>query len=311
MRVRILLAMLVLAAAPVSATDTTAEGGPGGDPFSVSCGDGRQLVGLFVGYGDWIDQVRPICGIWSTDSHRFQNIETGRSFGTSPGPIASEHRCPRGYSIVSLSIWPTLDDDRQLQFVDDILVDCETIEPPQELFTLEIRSSETDPGKFVRDHYYGRCPEPQVAVGIHGRAGQFVDALGLVCGAPPHSPGAVPPGQQPTTFERPGQPDSHVGQALGGTTCLPGFVRRLAGPADDVCVPPESHARVIQENATAASRRDPKGKFGPDSCITGYVWRGAFAGDAVCVTPQIREVVRQENALASSRSTGATQLMRP
>ena len=98
---------------------------------------------------------------------------------------------------------------------------------------------------------------------------------------------------------------------LGDSTCLPGFVPRLAGPSDDVCVPPESHARVLQENATAASRRDPKGRFGPDSCITGYVWRGAFAGDTVCVTPQIRDVVREENALDSTRSNSATQIMRP
>lgn len=99
---------------------------------------------------------------------------------------------------------------------------------------------------------------------------------------------------------------------LGGSTqCNPGFVPRMAGPTDYVCVTPESSQRVQQENATAASRRNPKGgAYGPNTCLTGFVWRGAFAGDVVCVTPEVRQVTRQENELSSSRSSGPGHLMR-
>jgi hypothetical protein len=64
-----------------------------------------------------------------------------------------------------------------------------------------------------------------------------------------------------------------------------GFVERLAGPLDLVCVTPESHQRLLQENATATSRRNPNGPYGPNTCITGFVWREAFAGDFVLVPP--------------------------
>jgi hypothetical protein len=106
---------------------------------------------------------------------------------------------------------------------------------------------------------------------------------------------------------------SNVG-AVTGSQCNPGFVERLAGPGDNVCVTPESRERARQENATAASRRNPKGPYGPNTCLTGFVWREALAGDVVCVTPEIRNLVKEENALHASRSTGQTsptQLTRP
>jgi hypothetical protein len=59
---------------------------------------------------------------------------------------------------------------------------------------------------------------------------------------------------------------------------------------------------VRQENATARSRIDPNGAFGPQTCLAGFVWREAFEGDAVCVTPEIRALVARENAMAASRT---------
>jgi hypothetical protein len=83
--------------------------------------------------------------------------------------------------------------------------------------------------------------------------------------------------------------------------CVSGFVWRGASSTDYVCVTAESRARVAQENATAASRVNPKGAYGPNTCIAGYVWREAFPGDVVCVTPQVRTLVQQENDLAANR----------
>ena len=85
--------------------------------------------------------------------------------------------------------------------------------------------------------------------------------------------------------------------------CAQGFVRRQAGANDNICVTPESRQRVAQENASAASRVDLKGAYGPNTCITGYVWRDAFNGDVVCVTPAVRALVRQEN----QRAAGGTR----
>ena len=94
--------------------------------------------------------------------------------------------------------------------------------------------------------------------------------------------------------------------------CNAGFVWRLAHASDHVCVIPESHQRVLQENATAASRRNPQGgSYGPNTCLTGFVWREAYEGDVVCVTPAIRQLVKEENAFHASRSTDPGQLLRP
>lgn len=86
--------------------------------------------------------------------------------------------------------------------------------------------------------------------------------------------------------------------------CKAGFVWRVARPSDLVCVMPESRQRVASENASAASRVDPRGAYGPASCIAGYVWREAYSGDAVCVAPEVRSLVHEENRLAASRRVG-------
>lgn len=85
--------------------------------------------------------------------------------------------------------------------------------------------------------------------------------------------------------------------------CRPGFVWREAGPADRVCVTPESRALVRAENREADARRSPTGgAYGPMTCRMGFVWREAFAGDYVCVTGERRTAVREENRLAAQRT---------
>lgn len=73
---------------------------------------------------------------------------------------------------------------------------------------------------------------------------------------------------------------------------------RVARPTDYVCVAPGSRALVAQENATATTRWNPNGSYGPNTCIAGYVWREAFDGDVVCVSPERRGQVKEENRLA-------------
>lgn len=105
-----------------------------------------------------------------------------------------------------------------------------------------------------------------------------------------------------------------IGTGIDNGQCHAGFVERLANASDRVCVTLESHKRALQENMTAASRRNPNGgPYGPNTCLTGFVWREAFAGDAVCVTPEVRQLVRQENALSVGRSpeTPGSTLIRP
>lgn len=88
---------------------------------------------------------------------------------------------------------------------------------------------------------------------------------------------------------------------FGPDTCRQGYVWRETIPSDHVCVTPTSRTTASQENAKAATRRNPTGKSGSDSCISGYVWRQAFASDRVCVSPSRRAAVALENKLGPSR----------
>jgi hypothetical protein len=88
--------------------------------------------------------------------------------------------------------------------------------------------------------------------------------------------------------------------------CVMGFVWREASPTDRVCVIVASRTQARQDNALAASRRNPNGGlYGPDTCLQGFVWREAFPSDHVCVTVQTRTQTRQENERAAERRNPA------
>ena len=93
--------------------------------------------------------------------------------------------------------------------------------------------------------------------------------------------------------------------------CSPPFVQRKARPSDAVCVTRDSFATVQNENASAASRWDPNGAYGPNTCIAGFVWREAFDGDTVCITVERRAAVKEENRLAPTRAAAQEKPFEP
>jgi hypothetical protein len=90
--------------------------------------------------------------------------------------------------------------------------------------------------------------------------------------------------------------------------CMQGFVPRLANPQDLVCVPPQTRAQAVADNAAAAERVEPGGG---DNCIFGYVWRLANAQDHVCVTQQTRQETASDNTAAASRLAAAARSKPP
>jgi hypothetical protein len=84
--------------------------------------------------------------------------------------------------------------------------------------------------------------------------------------------------------------------------CVQGYVWREARPSDHVCVTGAVRSQASQDNAQAASRRNPNGgPFGPDTCLQGFVWREAFTGDHVCVVPAVRSQAVDDNQHAAER----------
>lgn len=81
----------------------------------------------------------------------------------------------------------------------------------------------------------------------------------------------------------------------GPPKCKPGYVHRMAGPTDYVCVLPDWHRIAQIDNANAAKNARADG-----TCKSGDVWREAFPGDRVCVSPEVRMMTREQNSNAAS-----------
>ena len=302
--------------------ETLSVGGGGGAPFRMRCGQGDYLVGLRARSGDWVDAVAPLCARWEAGRGAFLPPGLGPMQGGGGGGVF-EIRCDERSALASLLIERA---PNQYANVALLVPACALASDPSrrsarigpDQFGTSIADRlerESDPGvgtSTAVDYNWAampHCNEGDIAVGIFGAAGNYLDRIGLIC-AP--SPGRIFMAPGVLTLPNPGgpvaaDPDIAVREIpelrpLSPRRCRSGFVWREASPSDFVCVAPASRDRVRQENATARSRIDPNGAFGPQSCLAGFVWREAFEGDAVCVTPETRTLVARENAMAASRT---------
>ncbi|MFE5794993.1 RICIN domain-containing protein [Streptomyces sp. NPDC056503] len=88
----------------------------------------------------------------------------------------------------------------------------------------------------------------------------------------------------------------------GPDSCVEGYEWRLATPEDHVCVEPEIHDQVVEDNRQANERRSPDGgDYGPATCRQGWVWREGTPDDLTCVDPEVRSQAWQDNAEAPDR----------
>jgi hypothetical protein len=217
MRARVLVLLVFSAMLPAAALagNTPLFGGPGGEAVNFSCRDGDYLVGLMGRVGDWMDQVRAICAPWWADQRKFGVTVPGIPFGTSRGGSMFERTCPRGYAIAGLRGWYIVGDEHQAKFIANLTASCVAVEPPwdRQEFTVGALAYGQKHGGYTPNYGGGQaCPAGELAVGLHGRAGLFVDALGLVCApAPrPRTAGAI----AGVEARQPLRPGSGVGAAL-------------------------------------------------------------------------------------------------
>lgn len=159
-------------------------GGLGGRSFMARCDAGHVLVGLDLWAGDDIDAIRPLC------AQPLSPTTIGEVWGEvgifgGKGGKPTQLRCPQETPVVTKMMLdgerymngfdlycgivdanrPQLSQYPSASFVGPICSDCDEFSPTWRL-------PET-------------CPDGLVGVGIHGRSGALVDALGLICGTPP------------------------------------------------------------------------------------------------------------------------------
>ncbi|MBU6372959.1 MAG: hypothetical protein KJS97_09545 [Alphaproteobacteria bacterium] len=294
-------------------------GGPGGRAFSLRCAPGDYLVGLAGRHGAWVDAVAPLCANWDAKARTFLPPGVGPMQGGGGGAPAQIACGPRAL-VVSLLVDGARNDDKTVAFVSITCADPLTGKKERTATALTMLGASPydvpDSGgvgtQTTVDYDWRRmphCAEGDVAVGIFGASGKYLDRIGLICAPAPRAiaapvvPKPVTPIARPNVGAVARLPNS-TSPVVDPATCLGGYVWREARAGDTVCVPPDSRRLARAENAAAASRVDPAGAYGPNTCVAGFVWREAFAGDLVCVTPERRDAVRAENAAAASRRVG-------
>lgn len=201
----LLTLVFVLGLAPmcpdlVVASDRTVWGGPGGEYFREACPPGSYLVGLKGSAGSWVNRIAPICAPWLPAKLTFGAPTVGPFHGTSRGGVERERIC-WGFGINNRAIqsW-TLKRLSSDNFIEYIKAHCTSLAPPTATARLNFGGPITedqggsdfaDLGTQRPDYFSSACPTGELAVGIHVRAGEFLDAIGLICG--PLPPNLVPP----------------------------------------------------------------------------------------------------------------------
>jgi hypothetical protein len=166
-------------AAQGGTTVTESVGGTGGGPFRLSCPSGMVMVGINGRHGAWVDALAPICAIWVRSNRTLGEIdEQSGTGGTGGGRGWMRCEGPRG-AVVGLSVWPVNRDNRRL--VGRILLECGDYERPEQHANNLPRGALAFGESFERERVELRCGAREVAVGLYGRSGAFIDRVGLLC----------------------------------------------------------------------------------------------------------------------------------
>lgn len=190
--VLLLIGIVTIDSSNAIAAELPVRGGRGGEYFHDACPAGSYLVGLEGRNGAWIDQIAPICAPWRWDLHAFGPPLTGTLHGTSGGGVFNKRICSPDKAITQWYLFPTVGNgSREPKFVETIEGRCDRVEPPflskKKLESLPFGCSApfSCMRGLPRDTWTEACPQGELAVGIHGRAGLFLDAIGLICAPRP------------------------------------------------------------------------------------------------------------------------------
>lgn len=192
------------------AEPTDAVGGRGGVPVNFACPDGRFLAGFDGFVGDWLDHAGLLCvgvdrdGRW-TDAptyiakvglggemvpleeyydprNWFKPFKAARTggvgFGASDGGNPFTLVCPRDHLVVGLGGMMRIDEGYG-GLVARLALDCLRFADGKQT---RIATSERikEPIRY-QPLYNVRCRGEEIANGAYGRAGKYVDNMGLNC----------------------------------------------------------------------------------------------------------------------------------
>jgi hypothetical protein len=191
-------AMLFCVLSAQAQTDATLPpvGGGGGGQFVARCPQGQFLTGFELRTGDDVDAIRVICVTAFGPADVGPPILGGISFGGTGGGNPQPLVCPPNAPIVTgMYVWAwgetTVTVSHIGLFCGQAATTQTTSEFPTVSFSGAVTKFTSKPVQKVSDTQ--RCPTSLVAVGINGRYGIWLDAVGLICGVPTLTPKPEPP----------------------------------------------------------------------------------------------------------------------
>jgi len=188
------LSTLCFVSSAFAQTDQTlpAMGGGGGGQFVARCQQGEILAGLELRTGNDVDAIRPICVVPYSANVGGPHSAYPTSFG-GPGGGTVRLVCPdNAIAVAGLEVGY---EGEQTKIINNVHLFCSVAATNQPLPAYPtvvfdgpaIGLTEGTPftGKDAVFLYRRKqsCPAGLVAVGINGRSGIWVDAVGLICGA--------------------------------------------------------------------------------------------------------------------------------
>jgi hypothetical protein len=192
--------LLAPEAKPEANRDTAAVGGPGGAAFKQLCPASHSfLVGFKARAGAWVDGLTPLCSRHDEKGFLVDRQDQS-SFGGKGGAPRIAACASQGDYVESLTV-TTL----QNGMVNSIAVNCRKILNPALTYTACLDTGQGCGGTPVT------CGRGQAAIGVHGRHGLFIDAVGLICGP---IPVAAVVGGKPTDKPKPPLPRSPIAEKI-------------------------------------------------------------------------------------------------
>ena len=179
-----LLLAYALALTPALASDGKIVGGTGGGGFRDVCPQNQYLVGVELRSGSWVDAITPVCGVFKPGLGA-QGGPRSKHGGNGGGPQAGA--CPVGSFVTQLRLGFTRSGNQE-KFLDYVQMKCTSAKNPSQTSDVCLATGEgcyTHINNAVIGPMGSDCPGNEAAVGLIGRSGLYVDALGVACGPKP------------------------------------------------------------------------------------------------------------------------------
>jgi hypothetical protein len=161
-------------------------GNQGGNQYQVQCGPMQNLMGFELRVGIYVDAIRPVCVVTYGAIATGDQVVAPNWNGDNGGhPIRL--LCPTSTPIViGIEASETLPNHQSTEFISAIHLYCGQAIPTQASPSLPsaVFDGQGNPDNGNGSLGHQTCPDGQVAVGVHGRAGTYLNAVGLICGAP-------------------------------------------------------------------------------------------------------------------------------